>query len=95
MNFDQRSKRINTEVGVIIDSAELSAQVLGRFQNMVQTGNAYALATGTAADPSAPGLRWVTEERGEPLEFHRDPDVGACRRWLVGFLATLPVAGEL
>jgi putative cardiolipin synthase len=43
MNFDQRSKHINTEVGLIINSTELSQQTAARFDAMTQSENAYAL----------------------------------------------------
>jgi cardiolipin synthase C len=43
MNFDQRSKRINTEVGLIIDSPELAQQTAIRFeaQKLRTTSNAW------------------------------------------------------
>jgi len=44
MNFDQRSKHLNTEIGLIIHSPELAQQVANRFQAMVQPANAYKLA---------------------------------------------------
>ena len=36
MNFDQRSRRLNTETGLIIDSPELAAQTATRFEAMTQ-----------------------------------------------------------
>jgi len=44
MNFDQRSKHLNTEIGLIIGSPELAQQTAMRFESMVQPANAYALA---------------------------------------------------
>ncbi len=38
MNFDQRSKRLNTEIGLIIDSPELARQTALRFEGMVLVG---------------------------------------------------------
>jgi putative cardiolipin synthase len=36
MNFDRRSRFLNTEIGLIIDSPELSAQTVSRFDAMTQ-----------------------------------------------------------
>jgi putative cardiolipin synthase len=36
MNFDQRSIRLNTEVGLIIQSPELAEQTARRFEAMTQ-----------------------------------------------------------
>ncbi len=44
MNFDQRSQRINTEIGLIIGSSELSQQTALRFESMVKPENCYTLA---------------------------------------------------
>src|ERR1700687_5482977 len=44
MNFDQRSYRINTEVGLIIDSPELAKETAERFDTMTQPANAYSIA---------------------------------------------------
>jgi phosphatidylserine/phosphatidylglycerophosphate/cardiolipin synthase-like enzyme len=44
MNFDQRCRHSNTEIGLIIDSPVLAQQTAMRFEAMVQPGNAYALA---------------------------------------------------
>ncbi|HEX7374587.1 MAG TPA: phospholipase D family protein, partial [Steroidobacteraceae bacterium] len=41
MNFDQRSKRLNTEVGLIIDSPELAQQTALRFEAMAQPEESY------------------------------------------------------
>lgn len=36
MNFDERSMRLNTEVGLLIDSPDLARQIAARFDAMVQ-----------------------------------------------------------
>ena len=43
MNFDQRSLRINTEMGLIIDSPQLARKIAGRFDAIAQPANSYRL----------------------------------------------------
>jgi putative cardiolipin synthase len=40
MNFDQRSKQLNTEIGLIIDSPELARQTAARFDSLTQPASA-------------------------------------------------------
>jgi putative cardiolipin synthase len=42
MNLDQRSRRLNTEVGLIIDSPELAQETAKRFEAMILPENSYA-----------------------------------------------------
>lgn len=72
MNFDQRSKRLNTEVGLIIDSPEPARQVATRFEAMVQPENRYILALlrpGVAG--RSPHVVWDTLEDGKAVEYVR------------------------
>ena len=48
MNFDQRSQRINTEIGLIIGSPDLAQQTALRFEAMVKPENCYTLALSPA-----------------------------------------------
>src|SRR5258708_35043558 len=43
MNFDQRSQRINTEIGLIIGSTDIAQQTALRFEQLVKPENCYAL----------------------------------------------------
>jgi len=67
MNFDQRSKRINTEVGLIIDSPELAQQTAIRFEAMAQPENSYALALRPGSAGGSPRLVWQTREDGKAV----------------------------
>jgi cardiolipin synthase C len=94
MNFDERSKRLNTEIGVIIDSAELSQQIAMRFESMVQPANAYALAWRTPGSGSAQ-LVWHSQEHGSAVEYTREPARSEWQRLEQSLLSWLPIAGEL
>jgi putative cardiolipin synthase len=95
MNFDQRSKRLNTEVGVIIDSPELAQQTVVRFDSMTQPQNAYRVSLRVSAKGGRPRLLWSTEEAGAPVEYTREPARGWWQRVAVWFYSLLPIEREL
>ena len=94
MNFDQRSKHLNTEIGVIIDSPELAQQTAMRFESMVQPAEAYALAW-RARDTGGPQLVWDSQENGNAVEYTREPARSEWQRLEQKLLSWLPIAGEL
>jgi putative cardiolipin synthase len=95
MNYDQRSKSLNTEVGLIIDSPVLAAQITGRFEHMTQPENAYVLTLQDGAAGTAAKIAWDTLENGKPVKYAREPGSSAWQRFKLAFLALLPVGGEL
>jgi putative cardiolipin synthase len=95
MNFDQRSKRLNTEVGLIIDSPELAQQTALRFEAMAQPENSYALALRPVSAGSTPGLVWRTQEDGKAVEYTREPARSRWQRVEVEVLSLLPLDAEL
>jgi len=95
MNFDQRSKRLNTEVGLIIDSPELAQQTAARFDAMAQPEDSYVLALRPHSAGSRPRLMWQTEEDGQLVEYTQEPARSDWQRLDVRLLSLLPLAGEL
>jgi len=89
MNFDQRSKRLNTEIGLIIDSPELAQQTALRFEGMVQLENAYAV------ELRGNRLVWETREDGKDVEYDREPARSEGQRLQVKVLSFLPLDREL
>jgi putative cardiolipin synthase len=94
MNFDARSGRLNTEMGLIIDSAELAQQEAGRFEAMTRPENAYSVALRPGSEQS-PRLVWRTSEGGKPVEYDSEPVRSPWQRVKVKFLALLPLDSEL
>jgi putative cardiolipin synthase len=94
MNFDQRSRHINTEIGLIIESPELAAQTAVRFEAMTQLSNAYAVALLSPESAHSP-LIWRTQENGKMVEYHKEPSRSLWRRIRVGFLTVLHLDKEL
>lgn len=91
MNFDRRSLRINTEIGLIIDSPQLARDVARRFEVITQPSNSYQLmleATGTA-DPGP--LRWLSTDQGRAVQYDSEPGVDAVKRSFIDMLSLLPL----
>jgi len=91
MNFDRRSLKLNTEIGLLIDSPELAGQVISRFNAIAQPANCYVP---TLAGPDASGARnlvWRTEERGEPVEIAAEPSGDLLRGLKVDLMTLMPI----
>jgi len=95
MNFDQRSKYLNTEIGLIIESPELAQQTVTRFEHMVRPDNVYALAWREASGAVPAHLVWDTQEDGKAIEYTQEPERSSWQRFDLKFLSWLPVDGEL
>ena len=94
MNFDQRSLSVNTEIGVIIDSPEISKSIAARFAAIAQPANSYRLAL-VDAPGGGHNLRWTTEVAGKEVTYTTDPDVDAGKRFIVEALSFLPIENLL
>jgi putative cardiolipin synthase len=95
MNYDQRSKHLNTEIGLIIDSPELAHQTAVRFEAMTQLENSYALVLLPTSAGVPPRLAWKTREEGKPVEYVQEPARSAWQRLKMRSLSLLPLDGEL
>lgn len=89
-NFDPRSARINTELGVIIHSAEMAAAV--------DAGVAAALpsrAWEVKLDERGQ-LRWHgVDADGQPVAYDKEPQTSWWDRFVAGFVRLLPIRGQL
>jgi len=95
MNYDERSRWLNTELGLIIHSPELAAQTAQRFQAMTQPANAYSVTLQPAASGTSPRLLWSTEEQGKPVSYSSEPARNWWQKFEVRALSLLPVDREL
>ena len=95
MNFDQRSLHLNTEIGLIIDSAELAQQIAARFDAMIQPENAYEVLMQPALAGLEPLLRWRTAEEGRLVDYAQEPARSSWQRWKATFFKGLPFDREL
>jgi putative cardiolipin synthase len=95
MNFDERSKHLNTEIGLLIASPELSRQVAVRFDALTQLDNAYALSLSDKSAGRAPALIWTTRESGTVVQYTKEPARNGWQRIQVKLRSTLPLDKEL
>ncbi len=87
-NFDPRSARLNTEMGLVIDSHDLARRLAEWFDARVPL-----LAYEVRAQDG--GLSWVERTASGEKRYDSDPGAGFLRRAWVGFLSILPIEREL
>lgn len=95
MNMDARSKLLNTEMGIIVDSAPLAEAVTRFFDVATLPSSAYQVVLIPQGAPHAGDLQWKASEDGEPVTFDHDPDATIQRRAEVQLLKLLPIEGLL
>jgi cardiolipin synthase C len=90
-NFDPRSANLNTELGLVIDSPELAGALSRGF------GQAVPLIAYQLELDSEGNIVWLqrSEGGGPPLRLTHEPGAGFWRRQWLGFLAILPIEGQL
>ena len=87
LNMDQRSKLLNTEMGVIVDNPALASAVADFFAASTTPANAYEVRI----DKPGADLVWVTEDHGQPVRIKHEPEAGLRRRAKVLITRLLPV----
>jgi putative cardiolipin synthase len=86
-NFDQRSARLNTELGVVVDSGVGAAELAAFFDDELP-----ALAYEVRLAPVGEGLVWIEHDAsGRELRYDVDPETPWTKRFGVGFLSGLPI----
>ena len=94
MNFDQRSTRLNTEIGLIIDSSELTLQTVARYQAMTQPESAYEVAL-EPDSAGRPRLVWRTRKGDRMVATTHEPARNHWQSIEDDFLLLLPIDREL
>jgi putative cardiolipin synthase len=95
MNFDERSRRLNTELGGLIDSPELANEIAERFDAVAKPANSYALGLGSPGPLGTPAVTWRTEEGGVPVTYNKEPRVDPWTTLRVQMLSLLPIENQL
>ena len=95
MNFDERSKHLNTEIGLIVSSPELAREVAARFEALTQPENAYRVLLADGSTERHPRLIWKTREDGKDVTYTTEPARSDWQRFEVKFLSLLPLDKEL
>ncbi|MGV6804695.1 MAG: phospholipase D family protein [Ruegeria sp.] len=89
-NWDPRSVHINTEMGILIDSPELTTHTLSVLAEALPTYT-YSVTLEDAGQ-----LVWRTHnEDGSVLEYDAEPTGSAWEHIVAGFLGILPIGSQL
>jgi putative cardiolipin synthase len=91
LNMDQRSKLLNTEMGVIVDSKQLAKAVAEFFMTATLPENAYHVVLGNPDGSHPSDMHWRATKDGKEVDYDSEPDTSAGRRAKVVFLKLLPI----
>jgi putative cardiolipin synthase len=86
MNLDPRSAFLNTEMGVLVDSPELAAQLREQFERTTSPELSYRVVV-----EEGEGLVWYDRANGKDRRLEREPDASAGRRLSVTLMRLLPI----
>jgi putative cardiolipin synthase len=88
-NFDPRSVRLNTEMGLVIESARLAQAMSGGLDRTLgRTSYEVALSPNGR-------LEWIERTDQGEVRYDSEPNTGFFRRLGVGFMSLLPIEGML
>jgi len=90
MNLDPRSAKLNTEMGVLVDSAELAAQLRQQFELNSSPELSYRVALENGDE-----LVWYDRVDGRERRTEHEPDASTWRRIEVNLLRLLPIESQL
>jgi len=88
-NWDPRSKNLNTEMGIILESPRFA----GALAKVVDDGIPERTYTVTLNDHGK--LRWTTRVNGEAVVYTKEPETTWSQRFKVGLYRMLPIRGQL
>lgn len=88
-NFDPRSANINTELGTIIHSPEISNDIVDGFDSKkaAETFEVFLNEKGK--------LRWRAMNNGEEVIYKKEPQTTWGQRFMAGFYRIMPIRGQL
>ncbi len=94
LNLDPRSVVQNTEIGVLIESPELAAQVAEAFDRDVPP-EAFRLELAEDPETGQERLLWHGHCDGRPCTLTAEPRTGLLRRLGIFFLMWLPIESQI
>jgi cardiolipin synthase C len=84
-NFDPRSAKLNTEMGVVIDSPALAQRIAAAFDSSIPA-NAYEVRLSDTGE-----LYWIERRDGSWVRHDTEPGTNVWQRAGVWFLSLLPI----
>jgi putative cardiolipin synthase len=95
LNMDARSKLLNTEMGIIVDSPLLAEAVTAFFDNATLPSNAWHLTLKTDGSGHGGTMQWQASDNGKSVSYDNDPGATTARRVEVQMLKLLPLESLL
>lgn len=86
-NFDPRSNRHNTEIGVMINSDELTQQANNIYERATSKENSYSISI----ENKNGRLNWITQEDDVTVIYSDEPKASLRRRVIVFVASLLPI----
>jgi putative cardiolipin synthase len=89
-NLDPRSRYLNTEIAVLVDSPALAAKVAAFVDAGMSLGNSFQLSLDSDGD-----VDWTARDESGEEHFHHAPVTGPWRRLKAEFFSLLPIEEQL
>jgi putative cardiolipin synthase len=93
INLDPRSARLNTEMGVVLDSAALCEKLRTGFDRALLE-DAYKVEL-QSVNNASDELVWITIENGKEIRIESEPDMGPIQSMTQFLMRILPVEAQL
>ncbi|HEX6882651.1 MAG TPA: phospholipase D family protein [Planctomycetota bacterium] len=90
LNLDPRSVDLNTELGVVVASEDLAAEVVASFERATSPELSWRLSLDEDGD-----LVWEAMDEGVPMRRTSEPDTSAWQRFRVWCLGWLPIESQI
>lgn len=90
LNLDPRSVDLNTELGVVVDSEALAAEVAGSLELATSPAHSWRVSLDEDGD-----LLWESSEGGVSVRRHSEPDTSAWQRFKTWCLGWLPIESQI
>ncbi|WP_432261374.1 phospholipase D family protein [Cupriavidus sp. TMH.W2] len=94
LNMDPRSARLNTEMGIVLDSPALAERMIKTTEDVL-LDMAYRVGMQTDGDGGNRRLTWTTREKGQLMVYDSEPGMGPLQHLGIGVLRALPIKEEL
>jgi putative cardiolipin synthase len=85
-NFDPRSARLNTEMGVVLDSAALATRLSRVFAQQIPR-----VAYEVRLTEGGNDVEWIDRTEAGEVRYGSAPDCGLFKRMWSGFMSVLPI----
>lgn len=90
-NLDPRSRSLNTELALLVDSAALAQQLLELLEPDFQPANSWRVVL----DADRAHVAWIGGEAGETTTYERPPATNVWRRLAARVVGILPIRAQL